>query len=191
MNLTTVIGVILIILLSFGATMAHANENKALAKKHDKIMRQFAEVSHVSPLTLEAMSSEDVVVFDVREKQEYDVSHIAGAIHIEPNISEFDFLKNYAAQTQDKTVILYCSVGQRSSILARKVQTELMAQGADSVYNLEGGIFKWHNEQRPLQNQMTPSSETEETTFVHPYNRFWGRMVNDQSRVRYKIEASK
>jgi len=58
-------------------------------------------------------------------------------------------------------------VGYRSSILARKLQT----LGFKEVHNLEGSIFKWANEGRPLVQGQTTVHK------VHPYNAHWGRLL--------------
>ena len=63
--------------------------------------------------------------------------------------------------------MVYCSVGYRSSILAEKLQD----LGFTRVYNLEGSIFKWANEGRPLAQDQTPVQK------VHPYNTDWGKLL--------------
>jgi len=51
---------------------------------------------------------------------------------------------------------------------------------SSKIYNLENGIFGWHNESRPL---VVNSNATD---YVHPYNFVWGRMVNRKDLKRYK-----
>ena len=60
----------------------------------------------------------------------------------------------------DNPIVVYCSVGYRSSILAKKLQD----RGFTKVYNLEGSIFKWANEGRPLVQGQTTVHK------VHPYD---------------------
>ena len=52
-----------------------------------------------------------------------------------------------------------------------------MQIGFTRVYNLEGSIFKWANEHRPLVDRSGPAS------VVHPYNRIWGRLLDDDVRA--------
>ena len=169
------------LIMSTLSGLAIAKDNKALAKQHAKIERQFPDVQHIKAddEALEEMS--DVVIFDVREKSEFEVSHLEGAIQVDPGITTKELLAKYADVIEGKKVVFYCSVGQRSSHLASQSQSTLIDKGATGAYNLEGGIFNWHNEQRDLvSNDHTP------TNVVHPYNAYWGRMVNDRSKTSYK-----
>lgn len=128
----------------------------------------------------EGHSDREIVLFDVRESSEFAVSHIQGAIRVDPGIWTSDFIKKYGRNIDDKIVIFYCSVGVRSSKLAKASQRELLHQGAKHVYNLEGGIFYWHNLSLPLVNQNGP------TRFVHPYNSKWGKLLTHSNFLSYK-----
>ncbi|GAA0465767.1 rhodanese-like domain-containing protein [Parasphingorhabdus litoris] len=160
--------------------MLFSGDDSGLAKVHDGIESQFTEVSHIDGDGLSALNQENTILFDVREAPEFSVSHLKGAIHVDPGMSEQDFIQQYADLSKGKTAIFYCSVGQRSSDLANRVQKALISSGAKAAYNLEGGIFKWHNESRPLFTK-----GTERTSYVHPYNPIWGRLVKDQENTRY------
>lgn len=46
-----------------------------------------------------------------------------------------------------------------------------------SVYNLEGSLFKWANENRHMIN-----SQGETTKFAHPYNTVFGKLLNSELR---------
>lgn len=162
-----------------------AQENSALSVKHEKIMQDFPEVAHISSDELRQIETRKALIFDVRETNEYNVSHMPSAILVSPKMPTQDFLEKYSGAATGKTVIFYCSVGQRSSIFARRVQDSLKSSGATAVFNLEGGLFNWHNENLPL---VTPTNNS--TEYIHPYNQFWGRMVNQKSKTRYKLEGS-
>lgn len=105
----------------------------------------------------------------MREPDEFAVSHLSGAIQVSPDatsdqlINKIDF---------SKPIVVYCSIGYRSSALARR----LAAAGAKVVKNLEGSIFKWGNEGRPM------VSNSGATDKVHPYNRKFGRMLKEELR---------
>lgn len=174
----SITGAVILMMSSYAAL---AKENTALRAKHQKIIQDFPSVKHVSAQDLQEMKKDDVIIFDIRERGEFGVSHMATAIFVPPEISADDFLNQYREKAKGKTVVFYCSVGQRSSILANKVQDALITSGSGPVYNLEGGLFNWHNENLPL---VTPSAEP--TEYIHPYNYFWGRMVNQKSKKRYK-----
>ncbi len=116
----------------------------------------------------------DVVLIDVRESDEFGVSHLDGAIRVDPGIWTSSFLSRFGSEVEGKTFVFYCSVGVRSSKLAGRVQSKLKELGAAGIYNLEGGIFRWHNENRQL---VDASGETQ---FVHKYDDSWGRLVARQ-----------
>jgi rhodanese-related sulfurtransferase len=154
--------------------------NPALHKTHANIIDDYPSVSHISAQQLSTLTKADVVLFDVREMKEFDVSHLDGAYQVSPSISAKTLMTEFDVDWSGKTVVFYCSVGRRSSILAERLQSGLKQNGAAHVYNLEEGIFGWHNLALPLTN------ENGATDFVHPYNAFWKRMVNRKELARYK-----
>lgn len=119
----------------------------------------------------------------MREPKEYAVSHIEGAINISPKMSAEEFLSTYGDLIGDRDIVFYCSVGRRSSIMANR----LIAQNPDDQksYNLQGGIFQWHNQARPLMVSVPTGSDLP-TRSVHPYNVLWGRYISDKKAIRYK-----
>lgn len=79
-------------------------------------------------------------------------------------------------------VVCYCSVGYRSSLVAEKLhdyvkKSKDAASTNISVYNLEGSLFKWANENRHMVN-----SRGETTKFAHPYNAVFGKLLNSELR---------
>ena len=169
--------------LSISGTISD-QENSALSAKHEKIMQDFPGIAHISSDELQHIETNKALIFDIRKTDEYNVSHIAGAILVSPKMSANGFLEKYNDAAKGKTVIFYCSVGQRSSIFAKRVQDGLKNSGTVAVFNLKGGLFDWHNENLPL---VTTSNEP--TEYIHPYNKFWGRMVNQKSKTRYNIQT--
>jgi len=156
--------------------------DKRLAKIHDSLIEDYPNLSHVSAEEMNAalLGQEDVLLLDVRKETEYAVSHIDGALRVDPDISEEEFLRLYGDQAAGRTVVLYCSVGRRSSRLGDKVSAGLMEKGAVKVSNLEGGVFNWHNKTRPL------VSGNHETDKVHPYNAWWSRLITRKDGIAYK-----
>jgi rhodanese-related sulfurtransferase len=136
------------------------------------VARRWPEIGHITPAALDGlMAKRAAVVFDVRTPQEYAVSHLPGAIHVDPGMSARDFLEQYGGEIKGKTAVFYCSVGVRSSRLAEKVDEGLKRRGATAVDDLAGGVFAWHGEGRPLVDAKGP------TDFVHPYDATWGRLL--------------
>ena len=145
------------------------------------IEADFTTVRHISSANLEALLQQggDVVLFDVREIEEYAVSRLAGAAQVSPDVTSTVFMQQHGGSLRDKIVIFYCSVGVRSSQLAEQLQDALRETGVQEVYNLNGGIFNWHNENRSL------AEDAGSTRYVHPYNEYWGQLLERQDLIRY------
>lgn len=79
----------------------------------------------------------DVVLIDVRERTEWDIAHIRGAVHMPRSVS---LAKEVEARFgKEASLVVHCKSGMRSSA----VLTELQALGFSNVKNLEGGILAW------------------------------------------------
>ena len=113
------------------------------------------------------------VLLDVRTPEEWNVSHLPGARRVEPNASAESVGGGLSKETP---IVTYCAVGYRSGEMAER----LRAAGFANVRNLEGSIFQWANEHRPLVH------DDERVSTVHPYNTFWGRLLNDDVRAPVK-----
>jgi len=93
---------------------------------------------NISPVQAAAQFSEKkAVIVDVREDQEWQESHIPGAIHIplgqlQSRLSELSAYKN-------SPIITQCRSGGRSA----KAADQLKTAGFSNVYNMDGGIQAW------------------------------------------------
>ena len=145
---------------------------------HESIKSSFPTVSHIEASSIET-ALDRYVIFDVREREEYAVSAIRGAIQIDPDISQSEFKTLYGDMIKDKNVLVYCSVGFRSSHLASRLGKNADDLGLKSIQNLEGGLFGWHNENRPVYNQ------DQETDLIHPYDAQWGQLVQREALRSY------
>ena len=105
------------------------------------------------------------VLIDTRTQKEYAVSHLPGARWAESSSQIHSALTNVPA---DRTVVLYCSVGVRSS----RAASEQLHKGRGNIFNLRGSIFQWANEGRPLVREGKP------VNLVHPYNSKWGTLLD-------------
>ncbi len=113
-------------------------------------------------------SDTDILLIDTREPDEYAVSHLQGA-HLATNIR--DTLKVIESAPQDNPiVVLYCSVGYRSSKIAQRLER----MGIKHVFNLEGSLFQWANEGRALHRG------ADRVRSVHPFDKDWGRLLLDE-----------
>ncbi len=111
------------------------------------------------------------LLLDARSPEEYAVSHLPDARRIDPEADSFPALDTLS---RDRPVVVYCSVGYRSA----RVTAQLHHQGFTHVRNLEGSIFRWANEGRPVVRNGTPVDA------VHPYDRTWGTLLNDSLHRR-------
>jgi rhodanese-related sulfurtransferase len=113
------------------------------------------------------------ILIDARDEAEYEVSHLKAAVHIDPQTPNFTSF-THAKYTP---IVVYCSVGYRSALISQKLQQA----GFERVFNLDGGIFRWANEGRPLfkglNQDLTPVNH------VHPYNSKWGELLESQYRA--------
>lgn len=178
----TILSLLVIISPALNVIPAQADESR-LEQIQQRIEKNFPSVDHISAETFQSVSSsESVVVFDVREQEEYTISHLDSAIRVDPDISREAFDKLHGKSLSGKTVVFYCSVGRRSSELADRVGDDLIAHGSKDIYNLRHGIFGWHN------NRMALVDSSEDTDYIHPYNWYWGRLVERRGMIRYDME---
>ena len=111
---------------------------------------------------------DDFIILDAREKEEFEVSHLPGAIYVGYDQPELKVIENLP---RDKKLLFYCSIGYRSEKIGEKAKE----MGFDKVYNLYGSIFEWVNEGYELEttNEMP-------TQKVHGYNWIWGRWIQNK-----------
>ncbi|MCB9284842.1 MAG: rhodanese-like domain-containing protein [Lewinellaceae bacterium] len=77
------------------------------------------------------------VVLDVRTPAEVAEGTIQGAVNID--VKALDFQDKINALDKDKTYLVYCRSGRRSSAACQMMQNA----GFKSLYNLQGGILAW------------------------------------------------
>ena len=114
----------------------------------------------------------DVLLLDVRNADEFQLSHLPGAVWVDPDIAIGQFMDRFGSQIAGRQVLLYCSVGVRSSRLGERIRSAAAARGATGVYNIRGGIFAWHNYGKRL---VMAKGQTE---LVHPYSTRWSRYLD-------------
>ncbi|MEP1230158.1 MAG: rhodanese-like domain-containing protein [Litorimonas sp.] len=156
---------------------------KRLEKVHEKITQDHPNLRHVSRPGLQVWLNQNkpnIILLDIRPMPEYRISHIQNAVQIDPDSDERSLDK---LDLKNKIVIVYCSVGRRSSAYATRLETELSQAGAQTVLNLEGGVFGWHNDGRKLVNA------NGQTDLIHPYNGFWGgRYLTRKNKAKYSLK---
>jgi len=119
---------------------------------------------------LDHLKARDALFLDIREAEEFEVSHIKTAQRMNPDGSGIKSMKD----DKDKLIIVYCSVGARSQTFGE----DLKKAGFTNVYNLYGGLFNWANHQFPMID-----SEGNKTTKIHGYSKDWGKWITQGTVV--------
>jgi rhodanese-related sulfurtransferase len=108
----------------------------------------------------------EIAIVDVREPEEYDVSHLPGALHIpfkkikaDPSVLD--------PVPKNRTVVTYCTVGYRSGVVANL----LKEKGHKDVYNLKGSLIHWFNRGGPV------VQGDREVNRIHPFNEKWAYFI--------------
>jgi rhodanese-related sulfurtransferase len=128
------------------------------------IRLRFPGVRQISTARLNEWLAEPAppLLWDVRTPAEYAVSHLPSA-----DLVSGDAIAAGAGLSPDTPIVVYCSVGYRSAAIAAQLQ----AAGFRQVFNLEGSIFEWANQHRPIY------ANGQIVQQVHPYNRHWGKLL--------------
>jgi rhodanese-related sulfurtransferase len=136
------------------------------------IRRRYPSVRRVSPAALATWLDSGrtpPVILDVRTRAEFETSHLPGARHF-PAMQASAALRGLA---KDAAVVTYCSVGYRASAVAER----LLQAGIPDVRVLDGSIFRWANEGRPL---IRPDGQR--AAKVHPWSNGWKWMLHPDRR---------
>ncbi len=135
---------------------------------------KFPAVRHVSADSLSAWmhrrDEDALLLLDTRPEEEFSIGHLADAVRIDPDQTDWEVLSDVP---RDRRIVTYCSVGYRSSAVAER----LSDLGFADVHNLDGGIFEWANESRPVyRGEMRVRK-------VHPYDSRWGKLLDPSLRA--------
>jgi len=117
------------------------------------------------------LDKESLVLMDARSFEEYEVSHLPGAVWV-----GYPEIKREALEGVSKSdeIVVYCSLGKRSEEIADQLQKE----GYENVRNHYGGIFDWTNKDLPVVDMQGNSVRR-----VHPYNDLWGIWIKNYEKV--------
>ena len=84
-------------------------------------------------------------MIDVREDNEWEAAHAAGALHLGRGIIERDIVSAFPAK--DTELILYCGGGFRSALAADNLQK----MGYTNVWSMAGGWHAWEDADAPVE----------------------------------------
>ena len=85
----------------------------------------------------EMMDTQEVIILDVREQDEYDSGHIPGAVLLPVGSIDEDTAAEVISE-KDSTVLVYCRSGNRS----KTASSSLAELGYTNIYEF-GGISTW------------------------------------------------
>jgi len=101
----------------------------------------------VNAFEAKALFDGDAIFIDVRNREEWQMGHIEGAIHLD---FQSDFSKLYSAKgvARDTPIVLYCS----SSNCLRSAYAAAVSVywGFSNVYYFRAGFFAWMLEDYPI-----------------------------------------
>jgi sulfur-carrier protein adenylyltransferase/sulfurtransferase len=95
----------------------------------------------------DVVDGREAVVVDIREQDEWDEGHIAGAVHIPRGHLESRIERT--APDRAQPVLLYCSAGNRSAFAAKTLEE----MGYEDVVSLAGGFTDWKRNGYPVELQ--------------------------------------
>jgi len=149
--------------------------SQATSKDFKKKIDSYIDYS-VPIITVDELKDQtkDYLILDIRERKEYDTSHLCDAVFIGYKDPDFTALKDI---DKSQPIVVYCSIGYRSE----KMGQRLLENGFTNVRNLYGSIFEWANQGQPVYN-----NEEQITDKIHTYNRKWSKwMINDSYQKVY------
>ena len=103
-----------------------------------------ARVRQVSGAEAIAMAASGAAVIDVREPNEWNLGHAAGALHLPRGILESNI---EAAVPRERPIVLYCASGNRSALAADTLQQ----MGYQKVASMAGGFRDWAGTGGPVE----------------------------------------
>jgi len=113
-------------------------------KSQSKIdLKSSSIISVISPSVFKENSINQTKI-DVRTPQEFNEGHIEGALNI--NFYDEKFLEQIATHDKSKPIFVYCRSGKRSSLASKG----LIKLGFIEVYDLQGGIINWENDNNQI-----------------------------------------
>ncbi|OGE38145.1 hypothetical protein A3B45_05035 [Candidatus Daviesbacteria bacterium RIFCSPLOWO2_01_FULL_39_12] len=151
------------IILGVGVTQIFRNQfgNFSQPQKTTLSFKEQGNVGKVVPSEVAynmRQQGADLVLVDVREKEEWDTEHIPGAVWVpHSKLKEGDSQAWSLLETLSKThqnVLTYCGAGHRSGFIAKQAQDK----GLANVFNLDGFSF-WKQKYPIIKGEATPDKE--------------------------------
>lgn len=122
---------------------------------HDLVAQAKQDI-HEVPLDQadDAIRKADMVI-DVRDPDEYRMSHIPGAVNISRGMLEFRFSNDPALESRDLNIVCYCKTSGRAALSAKALQE----MGYLHVTSIAGGFDAWQEAGKDVVQPEMPSFE--------------------------------
>ncbi|HHP7245725.1 MAG TPA: rhodanese-like domain-containing protein [Elainellaceae cyanobacterium] len=145
------------------------------------------ELAHRLDSDLDSNNGQRPILLDARTFEEYQVSHLPGAQWIGTDNLMNDLLGSDQGDRSELSfptlsflpIVIYCSIGYRSARLAQRLQKA----GYTNVANLEGSIFAWVNENRPVCRNVHTVRD------IHPYHVTCKWLLNEHSHPTTNVSS--
>ena len=143
-------------LSSWSGEVVDAERLALLEKMYADFRDDFSGIGEVSADSLMVwMNSGEVVIVDVREPAEREVSRL-------PNSITTKELESFLEGHDDQQIVIYCTIGYRSGKFTRSLKNKGV-----KAYNLAGGIIAWVHHGGPIEHDGNPMRR------VHVYGKKW------------------
>jgi rhodanese-related sulfurtransferase len=135
------------------------------------VKARFSSVRSVTPAELVAWKGDPnrppALLVDVRPEAEFTLSHIDGAVWIDPAAPDLSVIANVP---KNNPVVVYDAAGTIGAAMAQALQ----GAGYTRVSYLEGGVFAWANSGQRLVDAGGPAR------VVYPISWKWGRLLKSR-----------
>lgn len=170
-NKRTIIALVVVLALIIGLAWDGSPLGSLVLRK--AVALKFRDVRQVSPDELVAWMKDPnrppPLMIDARPSEQFVVSHIDGAVNIDPAAPDLAPLRNVSRETP---VVVYDGPGVIGAAMVVALQNAEFTR----VSNLDGGLFRWANEAYPVVTGSGPA------VLVHPINTWWGRLLKGRYR---------
>lgn len=160
-------------------------ETSSLAQVEERVIKSFPSVPRMEVAQLlKARTAKNLppIIFDVRFQDQYEVSHIQGAIHLNPATKIEKFAELYGDLIRlnpQRKILFYCYVGYNSFAIAEKIRVAF-PEWAGRVYALNGGVFAWYNQKNLLIDSAGP------TPLIYPHDFMWRGFLINPENISYE-----
>ena len=125
-----------------------------MQKLVDLLADRLKSIKEIMPWDMEDMMKEDpdVLVLDVRERDEFDTMHVPDSLNVPRGIVEsacewgYEETEPELVQARDRVVIVVCRSGYRSVLTAFNLQL----LGFQKVYSLSTGLRGYNDYEQPF-----------------------------------------